>query len=412
MDPLFAGPATAAAPSAPVAAMRRTAVPGRLAFAVLPPLALYVHLPWCIRKCPYCDFNSYEAGKGGFDDARYVDALLRDLDAEAPLARGRALSSVFIGGGTPSLFSGAAIARLLAGVRERLALAEAAEVTLEANPGAVEAARFAEYRDAGVNRLSIGVQSFRAKQLRRLGRVHGPDEAVRAIELARAAGFSSFNVDLMYALPDDEPEGALADLRAALGHDPPHLSWYQLTLEPNTAFHRKPPRLPAEDLVLEIERRGRELLAATGYRRYEVSAYERAGRCAHNLNYWRFGDYLGIGAGAHGKVTLLAEGAIERRAKARNPRTYESAAGTARVVTAERIDDPAQVAVEFMMNALRLPDGVPLALFEERAGQPVGAIEEPLREAQVRGWLADDPGILRPTAQGLEVLNRLLGLFC
>jgi len=412
MDPLSVGPATAAPPRAASLSTRSASLGRRLAFNEWPPLALYVHLPWCIRKCPYCDFNSYEAGKGGFDDARYVDALLRDLDAEAPLARGRALSSVFIGGGTPSLFSGAAIARLLAGVRERLALAEAAEVTLEANPGAVEAARFAEYRDAGVNRLSIGVQSFRAEQLRRLGRVHGPDEAVRAIELARAAGFSSFNVDLMYALPDDEPEGALADLRAALGHDPPHLSWYQLTLEPNTAFHRKPPRLPAEDLVLEIERRGRELLAATGYRRYEVSAYERAGRCAHNLNYWRFGDYLGIGAGAHGKVTLLAEGAIERRAKARNPRTYESAAGTARVVTAERIDDPAQVAVEFMMNALRLPDGVPLALFEERAGQPVGAIEEPLREAQVRGWLADDPGILRPTAQGLEVLNRLLGLFC
>jgi putative oxygen-independent coproporphyrinogen III oxidase len=409
MDPLSAGPATAAPP---VASLRRAAPARRLAFTVLPPLSLYVHLPWCIRKCPYCDFNSYEAGKGGFDDERYVDALLRDLDAELPLAQGRALSSVFIGGGTPSLFSGAAIARLLAGVRARLGLDEAAEVTLEANPGAVEAARFAEYRDAGVNRLSIGVQSFRAEQLRRLGRVHGPDEAVRAIELARAVGFASFNVDLMYALPDDGPEGALADLCGALEHAPPHLSWYQLTLEPNTAFHRKPPPLPAEDLVLDIEQRGRELLAASGYRRYEVSAYERAGRCAHNLNYWRFGDYLGVGAGAHGKVTLLEERSIERRAKARNPRTYESAAGTARAVTVERIDDPAQVAVEFMINALRLPDGVPLALFEERAGQPAGAIEQPLREARVRGWLADDPGMLRATARGLEVLNRLLGLFC
>jgi oxygen-independent coproporphyrinogen-3 oxidase len=310
------------------------------------------------------------------------------------------------------LFSGASIARLLAGVRARVDLPEFAEVTLEANPGAVEAARFAEYRDAGVNRLSIGVQSFRAEQLRRLGRVHGPDEAVRAIALARAGGFASFNVDLMYALPDDEPEGALADLHAALEFEPPHLSWYQLTLEPNTAFHRKPPPLPAEDVVLEIERRGRELLAARGYRRYEVSAYERAGRCVHNSNYWRFGDYLGLGAGAHGKVTLPKEGAIERRAKARNPRTYESAAGTARAVTAERIDDPAQIAVEFMMNALRLPEGVPLALFEERAGQPVGAIEEPLREARGRGWLAVGEGMLRPTASGLEVLNRLLSLFC
>ena len=319
MDPLSSALATAASPGAPVAAMRRASVTRGLAFTALPPLGLYVHLPWCIRKCPYCDFNSYEAGKGGFDDTRYVEALLRDLDAEVLLAQGRVLSSVFIGGGTPSLFSGAAIARLLAGVRERVDLAQSAEVTLEANPGAVEAARFAEYRDAGVNRLSIGVQSFRAEQLRRLGRVHGPDEAVRAIALARAGGFASFNVDLMYALPDDEPEGALADLHAALEQEPPHLSWYQLTLEPNTAFHRRPPPLPGEDVVLEIECRGRELLAASGYRRYEVSAYERAGRCVHNSNYWRFGDYLGLGAGAHGKVTLPKEAAIERRAKARNP---------------------------------------------------------------------------------------------
>jgi oxygen-independent coproporphyrinogen-3 oxidase len=411
MDPLSAGRAIAAAPR-PAASTRRASLVRRLDFPALPPLALYVHLPWCIRKCPYCDFNSYEAGTSGFDDAHYVAALLRDLEAELPLAHSRPLSSVFIGGGTPSLFSGGAIARLLAGIRERLDLAESVEVTLEANPGAVEAARFAEYRDAGVNRLSIGVQSFRAEQLRRLGRVHGPDEAMRAIELARAAGFASINVDLMYALPDDDIEGAVADLRTALEHDPPHLSWYQLTLEPNTAFHRKPPPLPAEEVVLEMERGGRELLAASGYRRYEVSAYERAGRCAHNLNYWRFGDYLGIGAGAHGKVTLRAEGAIERRAKARNPRTYESAAGTARAVAVERIDDPGQVAVEFLMNALRLPEGVPLTLFEERAGQPVASIEESLHEARARGWLAEEPGMLRPTGSGLDMLNRLLGLFC
>jgi oxygen-independent coproporphyrinogen-3 oxidase len=412
MDSLSAGPATAAAPSAVAASTRRRAPTRRLAFSTLPPLALYVHLPWCIRKCPYCDFNSYEAGRGGFDDARYVAALLRDLEAEAPLAQGRALASVFIGGGTPSLFSGQAIARLLAGVRERLDLAQSVEVTLEANPGAVEAARFAEYRDAGVNRLSIGVQSFRAEQLRRLGRVHGPDEAVRAIELARAARFASFNVDLMYGLPDDDSNGALADLRAALAHEPPHLSWYQLTLEPNTAFHRKPPPLPPEDVVIEIEHRGRDLLAATGYRRYEVSAYERAGRCAHNVNYWRFGDYLGLGAGAHGKITLRDEGAIERRAKARNPRTYENEAGTPRAVAVERIEDPGQVAVEFLMNALRLPDGVPLALFEARAGQSVDAIEKPIEEARARGWLVDEPNMLRPTASGLEMLNRLLALFC
>jgi putative oxygen-independent coproporphyrinogen III oxidase len=412
MDSLHAGPATAVTRRAPVSSARGAPLTRRPVFTSLPPLALYVHLPWCIRKCPYCDFNSYEASKGAFDEAAYVDALLRDLETEVPLAQGRTLASVFIGGGTPSLFSGAAIARVLAGIRERLDLVESAEVTLEANPGAVEAGRFAEYRDAGVNRLSIGVQSFRAEQLLRLGRVHGPDESVRAIDLARAAGFEIFNVDLMYALPDDDVEGALSDLHAALELQPPHLSWYQLTLEPNTAFHRKPPPLPAEELVLEMERRGRELLAERGYRRYEVSAYERAGRCEHNLNYWRFGDYLGLGAGAHGKVTLPGDGAIERRAKTRNPRTYQSAAGTAAAVAVERIDDAGQVAVELLMNALRLPEGVPVALFEERAGQTVGAIEEGLHAARARGWLADEPGVLRPTASGLEVLNRLLALFC
>jgi oxygen-independent coproporphyrinogen-3 oxidase len=412
MASLTAGPAFAATRRAPLAAARPAPPIRRPVFTSLPTLALYVHLPWCIRKCPYCDFNSYEATKGGFDEAAYVDALLRDLETEVPLAQGRALASVFIGGGTPSLFSGSAIARLLAGVRERLDVAAPAEVTLEANPGAVEAVRFAEYRDAGVNRLSIGVQSFRTEQLRRLGRVHGPDEAAHAIDLARAAGFESFNIDLMYGLPDDDVDGALSDLHAALERQPPHLSWYQLTLEPNTAFHRKPPPLPAEELVLEMERCGRELLAERGYRRYEVSAYERSGRCAHNLNYWRFGDYLGIGAGAHGKVTLLGDGAIERRAKTRNPRTYQSAAGTAAAVAVERIADAGQVAFELLMNALRLPEGVPVALFEERAGQAVCAIEQGLHAARARGWLADEPGVLRPTASGLEVLNRLLGLFC
>jgi len=398
----------ALAPAAPTDASGAAAV-----FDSLPPLSLYVHLPWCIRKCPYCDFNSYEAGPAGFDEDGYVAALLRDLDSELPLAQGRGLASVFIGGGTPSLFSGPAIARLLSGIRERLPLAETLEVTLEANPGAAEARRFAEYRDAGVNRLSIGVQSLRDKPLARLGRVHGSEEAARAIELARGAGFASFNVDLMYALPEDDVEGALADLAGALAHEPPHLSWYQLTLEPNTAFERKPPPLPAEELVLETERRGRALLAAHGYLRYEVSAYARAGlRCAHNLNYWQFGDYLGIGAGAHGKVTLPRDGVVERRAKTRNPRTYLSTAGTARAVAVERIADAGQVAVELLMNALRLLDGVPVALFEQRAGQELAALERPLREARARGWLVDEPGVLRPSAAGLEVLNRLLALFC
>jgi putative oxygen-independent coproporphyrinogen III oxidase len=370
-----------------------------------------------VRKGPYCDFHSDDMKQGDPAEESYVAAVLRDLDAELALVQGRALASIFIGGGTPSLFSGAAIRRLLDGVRARTPLAPGAEVTLEANPGAVEARRFAEYREAGVNRLSIGVQSFRAAQLQRLGRVHGPDEAVRAAELAKAAGFDNFNLDLMYALPcgeiQDDLDGALADLRAAIELAPPHLSWYQLTLEPNTAFQLRPPPLPTEDVVLEIERRGRELLAASGYRRYEVSAYERgASRCSHNFNYWTFGDYLGVGAGAHGKVTRLDEKVVERRAKTRNPRTFVAAAGTASAVSVERIERGAQLAVEFLMNALRLPDGVPVALFEERTGQSLRSIERALEDARGRGWLAADRDVLRPTETGLAMLNPLLGLFC
>jgi oxygen-independent coproporphyrinogen-3 oxidase len=385
----------------------------RLEFSALPPLALYVHLPWCIRKCPYCDFNSYEAAKGDVSEDDYVDALLRDLDAEASLARGRPLESVYIGGGTPSLFSGKAIRRLLDGIRRRTPLAPGAEVTLEANPGAAEADRFVQYRDAGVTRLSIGVQSFRGEQLRRLGRVHGPDEAAQAADLARDAGFASINLDLMYGLPGDDVAGALADLRAALALAPAHLSWYQLTLEPNTAFHRRPPPLPTEESVLEIERRGRQLLDEHGYGRYEISAYARPGkRCKHNLNYWEFGDYLGIGAGAHGKITLPAEHAIERRAKTRNPRTYASAAGTPRATDVERITDAKQLALEALMNALRLSDGIAVATFEQRAGQPLARIADGIRAATARGWLRVDAQRLQPTAAGQQVLNRLLSLFC
>jgi oxygen-independent coproporphyrinogen-3 oxidase len=382
-----------------------------MAVVSLPPLSLYVHLPWCVRKCPYCDFNSYEA-KGDLPDERYVAALLRDLDTEIPLARGRPLQSVFIGGGTPSLFSSAAIERLLAGIRDRVALAGDAEITLEANPGAVEAERFAAFRNSGVNRLSIGIQSFRDRQLALLGRVHDAQEALRAVELARRAGFENLNLDLMYGLPGDDSAGAKRDLETAIELAPTHLSWYQLTLEPNTAFHRRPPPLPDEELVGEIEESGRALLARDGYERYEVSAYARPGhRCVHNLNYWRFGDYLGIGAGAHGKVTVPEEGAIERRAKQRNPRTYVEQAGAERAVTVERIESPQQIALEFLMNALRLPDGVSAASYEERTGRPLSAIEQPLREAVRRGWLETDPGSLKTTASGLQGLNALLALF-
>jgi oxygen-independent coproporphyrinogen-3 oxidase len=383
-----------------------------LRFDALPPLSLYAHLPWCVRKCPYCDFNSYEA-KGALPEAAYVDALLRDLDAELALAQDRPLQTIFIGGGTPSLFSGDAVRRFLDGVRARIPLASDAEITLEANPGAVDAARFAEFRDAGITRLSIGVQSFREARLRALGRIHDAHEARRAFELARGAGFANVNLDLMYALPDDDVRGALADLEAAVGLAPEHISWYHLTLEPNTAFHRRPPPLPPDETVLEIEREGRALLASHGYARYEISAYARTGAsCRHNLNYWLFGDYLGIGAGAHGKITRLDPAAVERRAKTRNPRTFVTQAGSATAVTIERIDGAPQVALEFLMNALRLPGGVSTACFEARAGQPLSAVRSQIDDAIAREWLSEDEHALRPTPLGLQFLNRLLESFC
>ena len=382
-----------------------------LHFPGLPPLTLYVHLPWCVRKCPYCDFNSYEA-RGAVADVAYVESVLRDLRSELPQAAGRPVEAVFIGGGTPSLFSGDAIAQLLDGVRSMLTLAPHAEITLEANPGASDAARFAAFRAAGVNRLSIGIQSFRDAELRALGRVHDAAAARAAVTAARAAGFDNFNIDLMYGLPGHDAEGELADLEQGLALGPAHLSWYQLTIEPNTAFAHRPPRLPDDDLVADVEERGRALLAAAGYARYEISAYARAGRqCAHNLNYWRFGDYVGVGAGAHGKITLPEEGAIERRAKTRNPRTFAEQAGSSAAVSCERIAAPRQAALEFLLNALRLVDGVEAQLFAARAGQPLTAIG-PARSAAVAcGWLAPDADALRATPPGIDRLNRLLELF-
>ena len=382
-----------------------------LHFPGLPPLTLYVHLPWCVRKCPYCDFNSYEA-RGAVADVAYVESVLRDLRSELPQAAGRPVEAVFIGGGTPSLFSGDAIARLLDGVRSALTLAPHAEITLEANPGASDAARFAAFRAAGVNRLSIGIQSFRDAELRALGRVHDAAAARAAVTAARAAGFDNFNIDLMYGLPGHDAEGELADLEQGLALGPAHLSWYQLTIEPNTAFAHRPPRLPDDDLVADVEERGRALLAAAGYARYEISAYARGGRqCAHNLNYWQFGDYLGVGAGAHGKITLPEEGAIERRAKTRNPRTFAEQAGSPAAVSCERIDAPRQAALEFLLNALRLVEGVDAQLFTARAGQPLTAIGPARSAAVARGWLAPDADALRATPPGIDRLNRLLELF-
>jgi len=382
-----------------------------LRFDSLPPLSLYVHLPWCVRKCPYCDFNSYET-RGTLPDVAYVDALLRDLRSEVPFAQGRKVETIFLGGGTPSLFSGPAIKRLLDGVRAELELAPDVEITLEANPGAVDAARFAAFREAGVNRLSIGIQSFRAAQLRALGRIHDGAEAQAAVAVARAAGFANVNLDLMYGLPGDDAVGAVADIEQALALAPAHLSWYQLTLEPNTAFERRPPQLPDDSVVAEIEEQGRALLAAHGFERYEISAYAQRGqRCTHNLNYWQFGDYLGVGAGAHGKVTLIDEREIARRARTRNPRTYLEQAGGAGCASDERVTSRPQAALEFLMNALRVLEGTPVAIFEARAGQPVAALAAARTTATARGWLDADPETLRATPVGLEKLNRVLELF-
>ncbi|MDD3517015.1 MAG: radical SAM family heme chaperone HemW [Chromatiales bacterium] len=377
----------------------------------LPPLSLYVHVPWCLRKCPYCDFNSH-ALAGALPEVRYVDALLADLEAELPQVWGRRLDSLFIGGGTPSLLSAAAVDRLLSGIRARLPLRPDAEVTLEANPGAVEQGRFEGYREAGVNRLSIGVQSFDDTLLARIGRVHSADEARRAAQAARAAGFDNFNLDLMYGLPGQTPAQSLADLERAVALAPPHLSRYQLTLEPNTLFHARPPALPEDDDLWRMHEEGADALAAHGYTQYEVSAWARPGGCCrHNLNYWQFGDYLGIGAGAHGKLSLPAEGRILRYAKPRDPERYAAAALAGAARTQQREVGPAERAFELMLNGLRLVEGIDLALCEAHAGVTAAMLEPGLGEAQARDLLRLEDGRLVPTALGRRFLNDLLALF-
>jgi len=377
-------------------------------FPSLPPLTLYVHLPWCVRKCPYCDFNSHEQ-RGALPTARYVDALLADLDATLEAAQGRSLQGIFIGGGTPSLFPAEDVARLLAGIGARLPLVADAEVTLEANPGTAEAQRFRAYREAGVNRLSLGVQSFDPVRLKSLGRIHDEREAQRAVELAQAS-FERVNLDLMYALPGQDLAGALADARRALATGVGHLSFYQLTLEPNTAFFSRPPPLPDDDEAAAIEAAVHAELAAGGFTRYEVSAWARPGaQCRHNLNYWWFGDYLGIGAGAHAKITW--PGRIRREARTRVPADYLRRAAAGEAVTEQRDLAPADIVFEFMLNALRLPQGFPEKLFGERTGQPLAAAEPGLSTALERELLLRERGTIRPTALGLRFLNDLVGLF-
>jgi oxygen-independent coproporphyrinogen-3 oxidase len=385
--------------------------PGSLQLAALPPLSLYVHLPWCLKKCPYCDFNSHEKRSADPPFERYLDALVADLESSLPLVWGRPVHSVFIGGGTPSLFAPALVERLLSDVRARLPLEPGCEVTLEANPGTFERERFRGYGEAGVTRLSIGVQSFDDAALRAIGRVHDGRQAHAAVQEA-AAIFETWNIDLMYALPGQTLEALDADLDAALGYAPPHLSLYHLTIEPNTLFAKTPPKgLPDDDLAAAMLDRIAERTAAAGLERYEVSAYARRGaRCVHNLNYWEFGDYLGIGAGAHGKLSFPHR--IVRQVRFRDPAAYMAAAlERGNAVAQETEVERKQLAFEFMLNALRLKEGFALARFAERTALPLSVIGAPLDAAERRGLVERDLQRVRPTARGYDFLSDLQALF-
>ena len=399
-------------------------------FSALPPLSLYVHIPWCARKCPYCDFNSHEA-RGELPESDYIAALIADLEQALPLVWGRRVQSVFFGGGTPSLFSARGIDAVIAAARARLALAADAEITLEANPGSAEAAKFHAFRAAGVNRLSLGIQSFNDKHLKALGRIHDAREARAAIDLAQRI-FGNVNLDLMYGLPQQSVADAQADLEAALACAPQHISAYHLTIEPNTYFHRFPPVLPDDDATAAMQEAVEGSLAAAGYEHYETSAFAKSGgpaggsedprlsplasrlsapaaRCYHNLNYWLFGDYLGIGAGAHGKLSFPDR--ILRQARWRQPRQYMESALHGRGVQEEREVGTHEVGFEFMMNALRLTEGFPLALFEERAGVPLTVVLRHLDAAERRGLIERDHRRVAPTVLGRRFLNDLLQLF-
>jgi len=381
-----------------------------------PPLSLYVHMPWCVKKCPYCDFNSHGLRSEPPPYDAYTDLLLVDLDADladfGAAVQGRPIVSVFFGGGTPSLFAPELIARFLDGARARLPFADDCEVTLETNPGTVEHGRFDGYLAAGVNRISFGVQSFDDDKLRRLGRIHSAAEAETAVKSAQDAGYTNINLDLMYALPQQTLDGALADVESAIALQPTHISHYQLTLEPNTAFAANPPPLPDDDHAWAMQEACEQRLAAAGYGQYEISAYAQPGRrCVHNLNYWRFGDYLGVGAGAHGKWSDAASGQVHRRWKTRLPRAYLEACGSPARIGGDSLVSAAELPFEYMLNALRLVDGVPLTDFAERTGLPAGRIATALAAARQRGWLQDNAHQLHTTALGQRFLNDVIANF-
>lgn len=377
-------------------------------FTTLPPLALYIHVPWCVRKCPYCDFNSHEA-RGEIPEAAYIDALVADLEQALPRVWGRKVYTLFFGGGTPSLFSAHAIEQILSAVRARIPLAVNAEITLEANPGTFETVKFEGYRAAGVNRLSIGIQSFNPKHLRALGRIHDETQARGAIDIARRY-FDNFNLDLMYALPGQTLDDARADIACALSYAPSHLSVYHLTIEPNTYFHRHPPVVPDDDSAAAMQEQIENMLEAAGYEHYETSAYAHPGkRSRHNLNYWTFGDYLGIGAGAHSKLSFPDR--IVREARYRQPREYMERAMRGEAIQTEERVAAEDIAFEFMMNALRLTEGFPLIQFQERAGVPLTSVLGALDDAERRGLIERDHERVAPTPLGRRFLNDLLQIF-
>ena len=386
--------------------------PNKITLAALPPLALYIHFPWCEKKCPYCDFNSHQVKDGvrGFDEERYIKALIADLETELPRIWGRQVHSIFIGGGTPSLLSPKGMDDLLSAIRARVNLEPSAEITMEANPGSVEADKFAAFAKSGINRVSLGIQSFQDEQLKALGRIHNGEEAKRAIAIA-VKNFKSVNIDLMYGLPNQSLRAAKADIETALSFKTPHLSLYNLTLEPNTYFANFPPKLPSEDEIDAIFEQNLELLTAAGYKRYEVSAYAKKDQeCKHNLNYWRFGDYIAIGAGAHGKISFPDK--VTRQVRERHPETYMQAMeGKGNALIESRDVSAKDLPFEFMLNTLRLTDGVETKTFSERTGLPLHVISKGLEEASKKGLLDNNPTTLKATDLGLRYLNNLQEMF-
>ena len=379
-----------------------------------PSLALYVHMPWCVRKCPYCDFNSHQL-KSAAPDASYIDMLIRDFDAELPRLQGRRIDTVFFGGGTPSLFQPEDFSRLLGALRQRIAFGHGVEITMEANPGTIERGRFAGYREAGINRVSLGAQSFAPRALEVLGRIHSAEDTHRAVAELRAAKLDNFNLDLMYALPAQTLEEALGDVRTACALNPSHISYYQLTLEPGTVFHARPPQLPDEDAAWQIQTAGQKLLAEAGYVQYEVSAYAREGaRCRHNLNYWLFGDYLGIGAGAHGKISFELPQRILRTVKPKQPREYQEQvlrASSSAVIGENSFILPKDLPFEFMLNALRLNEGFTVRDYRRQTGLGMESVLANLAQGEERGLLVHQADVWRPTELGRRFLNDLQGGF-